>query len=208
MATDLIQAVITRAPTTIPAQDAAIMTWHLSKTTGAIDNTIRARIEGYLDTFIGAVKVFWPTYYTLSQYRWYTLDSSGRTTGAPARVTPKAIAGTGTGSTVDLPPQSAMTVTEKSVSRRRWGRFYLPVPRMTLTTSGRFSATQVDIVADAAEILYNAVRADAGVVFFSTRPRLDGTREPIDSLQIDDLVDIQRRRRWDTAAFRDQRTLV
>lgn len=207
----LFQAVLSRAPTTVPAQDVAIMTWHIWTSAPPHTSTGMGLVEGYFDTFFNAVKVFFPTYVTVDQYRWYALDASGRTQGAPLRVTDKNIVGTGTGSTVDMPPQVAMTVTEKSTSRRRWGRFYLPVGKMTLTTSGRFSATQIDIVADAAEILYNAINTDAGEgarqLNVVTKVRLDGTYELVNQIQIDDLVDVQRRRRWDAAALRDVRTL-
>lgn len=203
---ELIQVVYSRAPTTIPAQDAAVNTWHLASVAG-LDDTIRARVEGYFDTFFTAVKVHFSAYMTVSQYRWYQLNSSGKTTGAGAhRITPKAIVGTGT-VPAPMPPQTSMTVTEKTPLRKRWGRFYLPIGAMSLTSSGRFSAAQVDIVADAAEILYNAVIDDANAMGFCSAVSLDGSFEYISAIQVDDLVDIQRRRRWDTPSFRDVRTL-
>lgn len=188
------------------------MTWHLDCGADFWSSAGRAAVEGYFDTWVTAVKVFFPTYVTVDAYKWYALDASGRTQGAPSRVTDKNIAGTGTGSSVDNMPQMAMSVTEKSTSRRRWGRFYLPTGKMTLTTSGRFSATQIDIVADATEILYNAIKANTtdspAVKRVVTKVRLDGSYEYVTSIQIDDIVDVIRRRRWDTPAIRDVRTLA
>ena len=210
---NLFQAVMTRAPTTIPAQDVAICTWHLDSGGDFWTATSAASVEALFDTFFNAVKANWQTYMTLDQYRWYVLDDSGQTDGLGAwRITDKNIVGTASGAPPPMPPQVAMTVTEKSASRRRWGRFYLPVGCVTLTSSGRWGSGIIDTVADAAEILYNAIRADTSDSLPNknvvTKVRLDGSYEIVNSIQVDDLVDIQRRRRWDTAATRDVRTLV
>lgn len=204
----LLQGVMTRAPSTNPTQDVAICTFHLESFADFWSGTSAAVIEGFFATWLPVVKVYWDTWLTFKEWRWYRLDGSGHTTGSPFRVTAVGVPGTGTGGTGILPPQAAMTVTEIASSRRRWGRFYLPVTKVTLTSSARFSSSIIDAVADATEILYESAWDSVTSGHFVTRPRLDGSFEDIHEIQIDDIVDIQRRRRWEMPSIRDRRNFI
>lgn len=128
-----------------------------------------------------------------------------------------------TGTYQQLPPQVAMTVTERSsaTTHKGWGRFYLPAPvstAVTLGVLGRIPSAWAGEIADGADVFYEAC-ATANVPVVIYRPALperpkkpSGTLPPrsatalsVDTLQIDDIYDVQRRRRWDRPLLRTLR---
>lgn len=147
----------------------------------------------------------------LDQFRWYRDGPAFHPTpseGNPAdRVTEVDVAGSLTTGTTNLPPQVAISVTERTAIRKRWGRFYLPAPRVSQTTiEGRLQAAFVDEIADACEAAFNTCRAaDLIPVVFS--PTTENAYS-VDELQVDDLFDVIRSRRWSGPTIRDRRTLV
>jgi hypothetical protein len=139
---------------------------------------------------------------------------------------PTPVAGTGGNS---LPPQSAVTVTEKAGSRKFWGRFYLPQPAIAAAgAAGRIDSTVLTDIADAADTMYQAwkstghpavvyraplpVRQTAAEERNGTTPgslaARDGSAWTVDDLQVDDLFDVMRSRRYDRPLLRVQRAIT
>jgi hypothetical protein len=138
---------------------------------------------------------------------------------------------------VACPPQVACTVTELTDARRHWGRFYIPsISTTALNADGTLKSTQVASVANAAEALYESWGALAGhtpIVWGRKRASISyntigGGRwrptwlspagstaevgEPlaiaVQSIRVDEILDIQRRRRWESTQLRETRALA
>lgn len=130
----------------------------------------------------------------------------------------------------ELPPQLALSVTEKAGAKKNWGRFYLPAPAMTsgsggttwsVTNAGRPDTAFMTVVADATDTLYQATAATSKpcVIYRSKleagRPHSGDTPLPerpanaqtVDEIQIDDVWDVVRSRRYETAMLRIQRAI-
>jgi hypothetical protein len=105
--------------------------------------------------------------------------------------------GTGTGR---IPPQCAITVTEKTPWPHHWGRFYLPADAATnVSSTGRLDPAVQSEIANATEAMYHSwstahlypVVAVTQVAKVPERQLLS-----ITAVQVDDVWDVQRRRRF------------
>jgi hypothetical protein len=203
-----VQCVFTRATPTGTSEDKAVCTFDLVNITGgAVDTSwVTAdytTAEAKLDTFWNALVTGLSPKLTLSQYRWYKMRfTPPGTTGPkgpkayvdsvlPERITTKSIIGTGTG-TQQVPFQVAATVTEKTAIPKHWGRFYIPNPGITMFDAfGRIA--NPGFIATPAGAMYAAL-ADAelyAVVPSAAHRSLLGVTQ----IQVDDVPDVQRRRR-------------
>src|SRR5215213_11906617 len=91
------------------------------------------------------------------EFRWYRQDAPVLPWGDPSRVltNPTVLAPAATVAT--CPPQIASSVTEMTVSRRHWGRWYLPSPPAArLAADGSFTTQFVNGTADRVKTLYDA----------------------------------------------------
>lgn len=133
-----------------------------------------------------------------------------------------------------MPPQVAVSITERTAVRRSWGRVYLPAPcdgyndgaiLPTLDNVGRLTDEFCSWVADKADTLYETLRTASllPVVYrkplparFSADAIRDGDEEPdlparagscltVDTLQVDNIYDVIRSRRFDRPTLRVQR---
>jgi hypothetical protein len=117
----------------------------------------------------------------------------------------------GTGAGTMLPPQCACTISEtfdEAHLRRHWGRFYLPINAVnSLGASGRWSAATITDLIEATQAWYNGMVTDGRppIVWVSAA---GGGAALVDELRIDDIVDIQRRRRWDKWTQRTTRNVL
>src|SRR5262249_54437151 len=137
---------------------------------------------------------------SLAEYRWHDWDINDVALGPADRVTSRSVAGT-TGATSRLPDQDAQTVTWTTASRRHWGRVYLPgigFNRIDNTT-GRWASTQVDAAALHFHTL--ATSLVAGGYDMVVVSRQFHALLTIDTISVDDIVDIQRRRRAKQASY-------
>jgi hypothetical protein len=191
-------------------EDVALCTHDfMNMTGGEPDDTWTAgdftTLEGFLTTFYGTLAAFWDDSADITQYRWYRIGPRVNPPNPPVKVQTVAI--NGAGSAAMLPPQVAISVTERTAVRRCWGRFYLPsISSATLETTGRIKATSCTSIANAVDTCYKAAQA-AGfqpVVYSKARAKAFS----VESLQVDDLYDVQRRRRFDRPAIRELRTGV
>jgi len=179
-------------------------------------------VESALETFWVAIKSNWSNKYSYKQVRWYTVDPAIALSGPPVRVIDPAI--TGASSAVPHAPQVALSVTERTTDPKAWGRFYLPPPVANLTTTedqGRGNDSFVAGVAAAAETMYEScVTAGVpGVVYSSAKPAREtkgGTPLPaqvaraltVTTVQVDDLFDVIRSRRYNEPLLRAQQDIA
>src|SRR5262249_18676469 len=175
--------------------------------------------ETVFDTALTAYKPYMPSYWSVSQYRWYAMrfselptspiippnrDKPFQETGPPQRLTSKSIAGTGG---LETPPQIACSVTEKTDWAHHWGRAYLPFActASTMASNGRLSSASATAVANVASSIHTGLAsADFQIVVPVTQFDKDPVRTflQVRSVQVDDLVDIQRRRRYRNPTLR------
>jgi hypothetical protein len=211
-----------------PAEDKRVCTFHYLRLAGGAPSA--AWVAADFEAAEAAFDTFWTTIATqylsgtvLNQYRWYKAGPEIAPPQEPVRVVDKSIAGSAaTGSPAQLPPQVARSVTEQTSSRKAWGRFYLPAPShfQVSAASGRFDTTNSTNVINAADTMYETVKA-AGIpiVVYSaakpSRPSAGGGTLPaigaraltVDQLQVDDIPDVVRSRRHSTAVLKLQRVI-
>ena len=177
--------------------------------------------EGKLDTLFGALAAQQNAQVKLINYRWYKMAFNPystsipfRPSGPPQRVTARSIAGTSAG--IPLAPQSAISVTEKTVYPRNWGRFYIPFLGATVMQSSLplILNSVVDAVATAYQTFVNSMAAsDFQVVVPMTSLGTGGRGDPgagaptrqltqIDHVQVDSVLDVIRRRRTNAVPYR------
>lgn len=137
----------------------------------------------------------------------------------------------GTGAALMLPPQVALTVTEKAGEKKHWGRIYLPAPSAIATvlgTTGRVHATFQNAVADAYDSKMELIKAGnllpvvyrpplpvrqtaeekRNGVLPGSLPARDGSAWSIDSITVDNVWDVIRSRRYDRPTSRSDRAMA
>lgn len=205
------------------AKDDAWVTFDIANITGgSLDSTWSAgdytTVEGLFDTYWTALKPKISTLYSVAEYRWYKRSFTALPSapippgdrdkpfvdgGPPEKVTTKSIAGTGVNI---MPPQVAISVTEKTAWPKHWGRFYLPGPdAMLLTTAGRLSSSSVTSILTPTSALFSGLAtAEFPVVVPVTQLNKDPARLllTVNQIQIDDVLDVIRRRRYATPLIR------
>lgn len=201
-----------RTGPTVSEDHAQVSFDFLNVTDGAIDNTwtegdlddVYSILHSLLMAWIGHQEqtVIWDE---LRFYlrRFNAVGPGFADMGDPVRITTQNLRGSATNTHV-LPYQCALTVTEKTTQRAHWGRMYIPNPSSAIVDdNGRFTqaaiaaiATEVeDSYADAAALDLYAVVPSAALrtLFFVTQ------------VQVDDIPDVQRRRRSKTTILREVR---
>lgn len=213
----------------LPEEDVRVCTWHLIKlTAGAPDadwvagdfNEVVARFT----TWWNALKVCYTEQTKLATIKFYREGPSIEPPQPPVFESAPAILGTATNANM-LPPQVALSVTEKTSIRRSWGRFYLPAMATAMADAvavtsnlGRIPTEVSDIVANATDAMYEGFITDgfAPVVYrreLPVREDADGDQLParaasalsVDTLQIDNLWDVIRSRRYSAPTLRTLR---
>jgi hypothetical protein len=219
-----------RTPAVGVVQDADMCTFHFVKLSSGApdaswDATNYGTVETAADAFWTAIKANYATQTKLSLFTWRADGPSFRPHGSSLsptlRQTVRSVAGTGGSDTSQLPPQCALSVTEvipahytaygvgvpgsepgtgRTQSRNRWGRFYLPAPQSSSLMAGRFISTVTDAVSLAVKNFYNAcVTANLVPVVYSPTT---GSSWSIESVHVDDIVDVIRSRRYITPTTR------
>lgn len=229
---------LSRQPAGGTVEDQDVCTFHFIKSTGGTpgtynDTTDLAAVETALGTYWGAIKGNYQTWVHSDQYRWYkdgpafyTLNGDGSAyvplgSGNPSiRVTEIDVAGTG--ATPMLPPQTALTITERTSSRIHWGRWYLPATSNgTTDNDGRISSAVQTLFLSSSVSFYNSCRAASMIpVVFSiqkpVRTKKNGASLPavgavayeVTSLQMDNLWDVMRSRRYRAATVKTNTALT
>jgi hypothetical protein len=171
-----------------------------------------ATIEPLVDTWFTAVKPFVHSDFTLVEYAWHqftensppSMDKNGvrrgQKPGPAVRTTAKSVVGTFSGT--GLPHQVACNVTMRTCSRRHWGRSAIPgMGSGSLQGQyGRFSSTTVDAIANATNVLHDS--AQTATYQVGVWSQLHPAFMTPKTIEVDDVPDIQRRRRAKRTAYR------
>jgi hypothetical protein len=183
--------------------DDAIFTMHFQHS-GGWDSA--KRLGSLLD-----IKTFWnnvsnvaDSAHVLREVRWYDVADAAPHKPTFVETTPLVPGVPGSGAGVIMAPQTALTVTLKTASRKHWGRFYLPYTAgagMDATLKGSIKASLCDSVAAGALTLAQVSEGAARGQLIVWSPTL-GTSQPVTFVQVDNVVDIQRRRRVKKASYK------
>lgn len=226
---------------TLLDEDVRVCTWHFLKAPGGVptatwDASDFTALKTPFYAFWSSLRPFYTPEIRLLSFKCYKEGPDIVPPQPPVfDETPTPNPGTSTvGAT--LPPQVAISVTERTAVRRSWGRFYLPAfatkhtsaaGASTLDAVGRLSDAHVANVADYADTMYEAW-ITAGLIpvvyrkplpaRFSADAIRDEDEEPdlparagsclsVDTLQVDNIYDVIRSRRFDKPTLRVQRGL-
>jgi hypothetical protein len=213
------------ADSAVASEDARVCTFHLAKVSGGSivdtwDGADFTALVGAIDTFWPAVKPKYPDETKLDRIKVYKAGPDISPPQIPVYDAERDVAGTAANG--PLPPQVAVSVTEMAGSKLNWGRFYLPNPsRDALSPYGRIDSTWAGAVADAVDTMYEAWKT-AGlhpVVYRAALPareKKNGVELParaatawdVETIQIDDVFDIIRSRRFKYPTLRTQRAIA
>lgn len=183
-----------------PADDACLMHFDFLNITGGDpdDTWITSdftTLEGLASTWFTGVKPYVPGWCKLSRYLWHRVGPGIPLPNPAVRIVDIASPQTGTG-TVTLPPQAACSITLRTGLRRHWGRTYLPL-QTTIDSTGRIGNTaRTAIVAATVTFLQAAAAADFFPVVMAVNPPGFSSALGVEAVEVDDDVDIIRRRRW------------
>lgn len=206
-----------RVATTGVGQDPAMTTHHFLNLTAGVpdatwDSTDYGNVETAFDAYWTALKPFYASTTKLSKYVWRADGPAFRPFGTALsptlRSTTRSVVGTATGQ--GMPPQVAMTVTERTGAhftatdvegvgtqvRNRWGRYYLPAPSVQFVGDGRIVQSNLATMQAAAHTFYNACTT-AGLIPVVYSPTV-GHAWSVLELSMDDIFDVIRSRRYVT----------
>lgn len=178
--------------------------------------------EARFATFVTTYKTFFGVKLKYKQVRWYKAGPSIAPPQAPVRIIDPNVAGTYVATAEQMPPQLAISVTEKTTDAKSWGRFYLPAgAHLNTDGNGRVDTALLTEWADALDAMYEGFITDStpAVVYSAAKPSrttAGGTTLaatvaralPVKSLQLDDLFDVIRSRRWNEPLLRVQRDIA
>jgi hypothetical protein len=221
-----------RAPTGGLVEDQDTITWHFIKATGGTpgtynDTTDLAAVETAATALWAGQAAGFQSFMHNDQYRWYKdgpafwhLSSDGTkylpVVPNPAiRVTEVDVAGS-LGASAIFPPQIAITVTKKTSSRKNWGRIYYPIHGTSVADAqGRVATGNCDSICAAWVTFCNACRTASMIPVVFSIPKVArdtaGGGElaaqgaiafEISSLQVDNLFDVMRTRRYSGPTYR------
>lgn len=199
--TYLVQTVHERSGTY--ADDVEVTTTHWRwDGAGDPDGSDFEIVTDRLHDFWTAVAAYRTTLINTLEHRWYVADPAPGPPNPTILVTSDVIVGT-SGSKA-LPPQCATTVTLMTDVRRRWGRFYMG--GLTVDVLGTVAAAAGRLIGDVAD----DIAVQAAAAFFNSadnwRIQVFGSGSPaslpVRFVRVDDVFDVQRRRRNDVALHR------
>jgi hypothetical protein len=192
------ELVFDRLPPGLISDDVAAMHFDfLNLTAGAPDDTWTAAdfasVESSIGFWWGAVKALVHESHTLREIRWYRVGTGVVPPNPAARVTPVGFAGTS--SSQMLPPQIAVSLTMKTARRLQWGRTYLPgLTTASIGGRGILESASITALANALDTLITSTASNdfhAGVL-----SKVAGSFFTTESIQVDNIADVIRRRRW------------
>jgi len=177
-------------------------TWDTAQITGATDKikSLLGFLAGYQDN-----NCAWNEIRSYVK-RFNEIGPGFAPMGDPVHVETISVIGSSSATNV-LPYQVALSVTEKTALRKHWGRVYVPCPSTTtLDAWGRYDATTCAAIAT---IFADAYLALANANYVVVVPS-GGSRAllTVTSIQVDDIPDVQRRRRARTTVTRAVRPVV
>ena len=189
-----------RTAASVGADDAEIHFDFLNLTGGDPDDTWTdadyENLEGHLDTWFAAIAGKIDHNYKLRQFSWYRFGPGVAAPNPAERVVTRTDAGTLSG--FPLPPQVACSMTLRTGIRRSWGRTYLPGLGLdNAVAGGRLSGTSLTAIVDALAALYEDANGDDFPMVVVSKAHL--SVYAIEAVEVDDVLDVIRRRRWKQA---------
>lgn len=215
-----------QADAAVATDDVRVATFDLIKLSGStpVDTWAPAdftALQNAITTFWNGIKNGYTSRVSLVRLKVYKLGPNITPPQYPVYDAALSLPGTSS-STVQLPPQVAISVTEKAGQKLHWGRFYLPSPGATglVDSYGRILPAALTQFADAADTMYESLRTAGIPVVVYRRPlderkKKNGVTLParpasawtVDDIQIDDVFDVIRSRRFKTPLLRVQRQI-
>jgi hypothetical protein len=159
--------------------------------------------ETVITTWWGAVKPYFPAALKFEAIKWYQEGPSIVPPNPVHRTT--SVAQFGTGGNAALPPQDSSTITLQTPLRKYWGRMYLPQLDISVLNpagplEGRYKNAFVDDMAVAAHDMFNNL-GGLGLIP-SVYSRSGSSFMAVEAVSVDDVPDIQRRRRPATTGYK------
>lgn len=137
--------------------------------------------------------------YHFSEIRWYRVGTGVFPPNPAERVTP--MAGSGSSGAAALPPQVAISITYKTAARKQWGRTYLggiTVP--ALASHGAIDPDLCDTLGTATDAL--VAEAFSHEFLHGVTSKVAGSFLATETIQVDDVFDVIRSRRWKHATHK------
>jgi len=184
-----------------PAEDVMVNVMHCQVSDGGWSTDDRDVVDDALSAWFGAIAALFSTQVGPTETRLYNMPATAGPVGDPAFVIEEpGFVGTGS-MDATLPPQAAISHTLVTAIRRRWGRIYLGGLVSTALTNGRVNATALSTLGDAFGTFGTTLRSNGqGLVVWH---RATWTPEDVTGYRIDDIWDVIRRRRYDSALNRE-----
>lgn len=186
-------------PTGQPAEDVAINTLHIQTSDGGLSAGDQSDVMTAIGHWWDAIGALISDQVNLHEVRMYNLPATAGPLGDPAYVDTTPHQGLGS-SAAELPPQCAISHTLKTPIRRRWGRIYLPGIVNGAVSYGRVNDAALSTLGNAFEVFGKALR-NAGIPIVVWH-RASWSPQPVETFTIDDVFDVQRRRRFGHAFHR------
>jgi hypothetical protein len=220
-----LQLMFSHQDQAVATDDQRVITIHFIKLAAGVPTD--AWVQADFDAIMTAINTFWTairSHYTnevvLDRAKFYKDGPGIEPPQIPVFDQELNVAGTNVGDC--MPPQTAVSVTEKAGSKLHWGRFYLPAPAVTTSnTYGRIGTVFQTAVADAADALYESfITANVPAVVYrrelperekvsgAVLPARDATAWTVTDIQVDDVWDVIRSRRWKYPLTRIQRAIA
>lgn len=191
------------APGTVVDDKRQIHWDFLNLTGGAPDDTWTSgdysTLETILEAWLTGIQAYITQEGTWTAIKWYRVGTGVVPPNPAERTT--VISSQGTGASLTMPPQTALSITLKTARRKNWGRTYLPgVTSVGLGGRGAITASVVDTIGAASNTMVNAaIAADFHPGVLS---KVAGSFFTLEQLQIDDVWDVIRSRRWKNATHK------
>lgn len=208
---NLVQTTFNRDGIRAGEDDAAI-TFHIRQVVEAAPDFLPVTDEGRddfvnrLSTWWGAINGYVSGQAFMAESRFYDIPDGGPFPNKDPRawmgdpVKTHVWNSPGTSGNPPLPPQVAASVTLKTAHRKRWGRYYLPcLTTAVLDGKGALLVGAADAMAAATHNLTSRSGTGACLTVFS---RLHWNHEDPQTIQVDDILDVIRRRRYSMPLFR------
>jgi hypothetical protein len=197
-----------------PDEDDAAITFHIREVVQAAPDIIPVTDQGRAD-FINRMSQWWQMVAPhvtrdifMHESRFYDIPDGGPFPAKDPRawmgdpVLVHAWNSPGQDASGALPPQVAVSVTLRTAHRKRWGRYYIPSPGQSVCSSlGAIDQLAAVAFKEATHHLTSRSGTGAAATVFS---RLHWDHEDPETIQVDDIFDVVRRRRFSSPLYREK----
>jgi hypothetical protein len=201
---NLVQIVFDRERLS-PDEDVAVITNHIRETIQGAPDIVDVTDQGRAN-YVQRIGNWWTSvaphvseFLDLLEARFYEVPAThGPPMGDPVLVHHFGVTGQAVSSA--LPPQCATSVTLKTDKRLSWGRYYVPgVVQASTDGKGRLTNATAQDLLTGTHVLTDRSQTGAALTVFS---RKEWTHHDPQTIQVDDIVDVIRSRRFSVPHFR------